>query len=89
LNIHPYFDGFPQNAQRALFDMIYNLGPGRRADKRHHASGLRRYNFMNKAIDEGKWPIAAKLCLRRGIPPDRNRWTADLFLSCVPHLAGK
>lgn len=87
--IYRSFDDFPENAKRALFDMIYNLGAGRIASGHHPASGLRRFSAMNAAIDAGRWEVAAKLSLRHGIPAERNRWTADLFRSCATQMAGR
>lgn len=81
--IYRSFDNIPDNGKRALFDMIYNLGPGRDAMGHHRASGLRRYTAMNVAIDAGHWEVAARLSLRHGIAAERNRWTADLFRSCA------
>ena len=68
-NIFPNFDSFPEPAQRALLDMIYNLGPTR----------LRRYPSMIAAINRGDWERAAEESNRRGISDARNQQTADRF----------
>jgi GH24 family phage-related lysozyme (muramidase) len=83
--IYPEFDQFPEDAQVALFDMIYNLGPGRSANRHHRASGLRRYVYMNTAINKRDWAGAAGGCRRPDIPDDRNTMTAVLFLKCAKH----
>jgi GH24 family phage-related lysozyme (muramidase) len=82
--IYLQFDTFPDDAKVALFDMIYNVGPGRDMTRHHRASGLRNYASMNAAINGGKWSLAADRCLRHGIAPQRNRMTADLFRKCAP-----
>jgi GH24 family phage-related lysozyme (muramidase) len=85
--IYLKFDSFPDDAKVALFDMIYNVGPGRNKTRQHRASGLRAYNSMNAAINAGKWSLAADRCTRHGIPPERNRNTANLFRKCAPPQA--
>jgi GH24 family phage-related lysozyme (muramidase) len=82
--IYLKFDSFPDDAKVALFDMIYNVGPGRNKTRQHRASGMRAYNSMNAAINAGKWSLAADRCVRHGIPAERNRNTANLFRKCVP-----
>jgi len=81
--IYPKFDTFPDAAKLALFDMIYNLGPGQGKTRHHRASGLRAYVGMNAAIARGDWAAAAQHCHRHGIPDARNSQTAALFKSCV------
>src|SRR5215475_6380553 len=85
--IYLQFDSFPDDAKLALFDMIYNVGPGRNKTRQHRASGLRNYASMNAAINAGKWSLAADRCTRHGIPPQRNRRTAELFRNCAPPQA--
>jgi GH24 family phage-related lysozyme (muramidase) len=85
--IYLQFDSFPDDAKVALFDMIYNVGPGRNKTRHHRASGLRNYVSMNAAINAGKWSLAANRCMRLGIPPLRNLRTADLFRKCAPSQA--
>jgi GH24 family phage-related lysozyme (muramidase) len=81
--IYPQFDTFPDNAKLALFDMIYNVGAGHGKTRHHRASGLRAYVGMNAAIAQGDWSTAAQHCHRHGIPPERNRVTAELFKTCA------
>ncbi len=81
--IYPNFDLFPENAKLALFDMVYNLGPGKGKTRHHRSTGLRHYNLLNAAINKEDWESAATHCARRGIPIERNRMTAALFRSCV------
>jgi GH24 family phage-related lysozyme (muramidase) len=85
--IYLQFDSFPDDAKIALFDMIYNVGPGQNKTRQHRASGLRNYAAMNAAINAGKWSLAADRCTRHGIPPQRNRRTAELFRNCAPPQA--
>lgn len=80
--IYPSFESFPENAKLALFDMIYNLGPGRGKTLQHRSTGLRHYSLMNSAIVKGRWSVAAVHSRRYGIPIERNRMTAKLFQSC-------
>ena len=82
-NIYANFDDFPDAAKIALFDMIYNLGPGAGRSRKHRATGLRAYVTMNNAIASGDWATAAQHCRRRGIPADRNAMTVALFKSCI------
>lgn len=82
--IYPGFDKYPLAARVALFDMIYNLGPGRQKTRHHRANGLRAYGRMNSAIAAGKWDDAAKYSHRTGIQDDRNAAIAALFKSCAP-----
>jgi len=82
--IYPKFDSFPDNIKIALFDMIYNLGPGHASTPHHKASGLRKFVLMNKAINNSNWADAAKHCHRLGISHKRNLNTKRLFLSAIP-----
>jgi len=82
-NIYPLFDSFPDAAKIALFDMIYNLGPGHGKTRHHRATGLRAYAGMNAAIARSDWATAAQHCHRGGIPLKRNAATEALFKSCV------
>jgi len=82
--IYLKFDTFPDDAKVALFDMIYNVGPGRNKTRQHRAAGLRAFVSMNAAIDAAHWSLAADRCTRHGIPPERNRNTAHLFKKCAP-----
>lgn len=81
--IYPNFDTFPENTKLALFDMIYNLGPGKWKTLSERATGLRQFVLMNNAINKEDWKTAALHCSRKGIPIERNNMTAALFLSCI------
>lgn len=81
--IYVGFDLLPEDAKLALFDMIYNLGPGRSKTRLHRASGLRGYAHMNTAISKGDWATAALSCMRHGIPSTRNNMTSALFRNCA------
>lgn len=81
--IYPKFDGFPDDAKVALFDMIYNMGAGHGKSRHHRAIGLRSFATMNADINKGNWRDAAKRCHRRGIPEGRNQEVAQLFNNCA------
>lgn len=87
--IYPNFDTFPENAKIALFDMIYNLGPGRYKTSKQRANGIRQYVLMNRAINKEDWKAAAANCFRNGIQIARNNMTAQLFKSCVVKKADR
>ncbi|MCE2030390.1 hypothetical protein [Sessilibacter corallicola] len=64
------FDDFPVEVQKALFDMIFNLGQTK----------LRNVfvNF-NKAIKKEQWDVAAKQSNRPDVNAARNKYVRDLF----------
>ena len=65
--------GYPSPAKRALLDMSFNLG----------LDGLvNKFPSLKKAVETGKWDLAAKECQRNGIGQQRNDWARDLFLQC-------
>jgi GH24 family phage-related lysozyme (muramidase) len=76
------FDTFPEDAQVALIDMIYNLGP----------SGFSKFKKLNAAIREPKgpdWKKAAKSCKRQPpISDERNRTVRELFEAAAKAAAG-
>ena len=59
----------PQPVQRALSDMVWNLGLG----------GLLKYQQLRAALDRRDYATCAMECHRRGVSDARNKWTADLF----------
>jgi GH24 family phage-related lysozyme (muramidase) len=70
--IFPDFDAFPREAQRALVDMVYNLG----------VAGLgKKFPKMIAACNSGDWATAAEQCRRSSCREDRNAWTRDQFLA--------
>jgi GH24 family phage-related lysozyme (muramidase) len=75
VRIYPGFDSMPENAKIALFDMIYNLGPG-------HLE----YKFVQftKAVRARKWATAAIQSYRPQVQPLRNMTTKAYLESCVP-----
>lgn len=74
LRMFPYFGDFPLSAQIALWDMIYNLGPG----------GLRReFPLMRQAIQDGDWEEAARQSHRSDIGESRNDYVHDLFMEAA------
>lgn len=67
------FDEYPASAQRALVDMIYNLGP----------RGLSRFENLRAACEAGDWARAAEECGRSSSRAERNEWTRSLFLEAA------
>ncbi|MGA7236071.1 MAG: hypothetical protein WBY44_10350 [Bryobacteraceae bacterium] len=65
----PAWQGYPEPAQQALFDMAYNLGVG----------GLLKFRKLLAACAASDWETAATECHRAGIADSRNRETAELF----------
>lgn len=68
----PTYDALPDCVKMALLDMAYNLGP---------AGLLDGYPRLMQAVRSGAWAQAAEECLRHGIAPARNAWTAKQFLA--------
>lgn len=64
------FDKFPQPAQVALVDMVFNLGAGKYAVQ---------YARLKAAVATQDWRECAAQCHRRGIQEPRNTATASLF----------
>jgi len=66
------FDAMPQAVQKALFDMVFNLG----------ITKLRtQYVKMNNSIKIENWSVAASESKRIGIAPNRNTYVESLFRS--------
>lgn len=65
----PKFDAWPAPAQTAVFDMAFNLG----------LAGFLKYHQLLGFLDAGNFAAAAGECHRRGIPEERNTYTAQLF----------
>jgi GH24 family phage-related lysozyme (muramidase) len=65
----PAWNGYPEPAQQALFDMAYNLGVG----------GLLKFQRLLAACASGDWETAATQCHRGGIGDARNQETCALF----------
>ena len=66
----PNWNSYPDEVQRALFDMGYNLG----------VNGLLgKFPKMLAAVNAHEWETAAKECQRQGIGDARNAATAALF----------
>lgn len=66
------FDDMPCNVQLALFDMIFNLGPGKI---------VRVFAQFDKAIKAGDWKKAADQCNRPQISALRNQYVKNLLLN--------
>ena len=64
------FDAMPSEVQKALFDMVFNLGITKLKNQ---------YVKFNGFIKSEKWDDAAKQSNRIGISPTRNKYVFDLF----------
>ncbi len=64
------FDGMPLEVQKALFDMVFNLGITKLK---------KQYTKMNDFIKTTSWEDAAKQSNRIGISATRNKYVFDLF----------
>ncbi|MFA7553498.1 MAG: hypothetical protein WCY88_04540 [Spongiibacteraceae bacterium] len=64
------FDTMPIDIQKALFDMVFNLGITKLK---------KQYVKLNGFIKSEKWDDAAKQSNRVGISPTRNKYVFDLF----------
>lgn len=67
------FGNLPVSAQIALWDMIYNLGPG----------GLEDFRLLRQAIRDGDWAEAARQSHREGPSEERNRFVFNLFMDAA------
>ncbi|NOS88527.1 MAG: hypothetical protein HOP34_08305 [Methylococcaceae bacterium] len=74
---------YPTTVKRALLDMAYNLGMGKDATKKHHATGLHQFKTLKAAVESGDWKKASENCHRKGPSEERNNWTRDLFLEAA------
>jgi len=64
------FDAMPVEVQKALFDMVFNLGITKLKNQ---------YTKFNGFIKTEAWGDAAKQSNRMGISPVRNKYVLDLF----------
>jgi GH24 family phage-related lysozyme (muramidase) len=64
------FDDFPDEVQKALFDMIFNLG-----QTKLHST----FTKFNDAVKKEKWDDAAKQSNRPDVNAARNKYVKDLF----------
>lgn len=65
------FDVMPEEVQKALFDMVFNLGITKLKNQ---------YTKMNGFIKVEKWADAAGQSNRMGISPLRNKYVFGLFM---------
>jgi GH24 family phage-related lysozyme (muramidase) len=69
---NPYaeFDAFPEPAQIAILDLMYNLG----------AAGLRtKWPTFTKAVKDRRWKDAAAAANRPQLSSERNKWVRGLL----------
>ncbi len=65
------FDGMPPQVQRALFDMVFNLGLTKLKSQ---------FTKFNRAIKSEKWDVAASESSRTKIDKSRNLHVENLFM---------
>lgn len=70
----PAFWAWPQPAQLAALDMIYNLGAARLL-----GGGTKSFPHWKAAAMREDWPTCAAECKRDGVNLDRNEWTEGQF----------
>lgn len=68
--LYPEYDAFPQSAQLALLDMIFQCGAG---------SLKRNWPNFSAAVHRKAWRKCAVLCHRKASSDVRNNTIADLF----------
>lgn len=90
--LYPKYDSFPAPAQKALMDMIFNMGLGNMNEKPKPKHGLASFVTMNGHInqDPPDWIAVSHECHRRDDDPDRqtlhderNEWTKGKFLEAA------
>ena len=67
----PAFETYPEPAQLALYDMVFNLG------------SFRAFPRFGAAVLNRNWASAAAECQREGIGAARNQDTKNQFLECA------
>jgi GH24 family phage-related lysozyme (muramidase) len=73
----PEFWSWPQTAQLALLDMIFNLGTGGLfGSEMPKKDG---FPHLAAAAKLENWTVCAEECQRGGIGPVRNTWTREQF----------
>lgn len=68
------FDGLPKPVQKALFDMIFNLG----ATRIVHV-----FTSFDRAVKAGDWKTAAEQSNRPQVSSARNQYVKQLFLTAA------
>lgn len=63
------FASFPEPAQSALVDLVFNLGVG----------GLGKFHRLADAVERRNWSACAAECNRRTSRDERNKWTREKF----------
>lgn len=72
---HEYFNSIPENIQRALLDMQFNMGNSRFNEK--------TWPRLHEAVQRGDWKTAYEECGRTKIQESRRQWTKDMFKSQI------
>ena len=71
IKIFPNFGKFPESAQLALLDMMYNLG------------SFQEFPNLQRFVLEEDWVGAANESERGGPSPERNAYVFDLFMDAA------
>jgi GH24 family phage-related lysozyme (muramidase) len=74
------FDDFDENVQRALFDMIFNLGPNKI---------VHTFKTFDAALKASNWTQASEESFRPDVPDDRNAYVCDLLLAAAARVKAK
>lgn len=82
---YPGFDRFPEDAQVALLDMVYNLGPGFPDTWKKFSAAVRRPE--NKGGPD--WRTAAAQSNRYQLSAERNHEVKSLFLRAATFAEAK
>jgi GH24 family phage-related lysozyme (muramidase) len=69
----PEYESYPKQVQVALFDMVYNLGPGRFGEYKH----------LKQSLKDRDWAKAAEECYRHGVQESRNDFAKQMFESAA------
>lgn len=77
--LYSEYDAFPEDAQLALLDMVFNLGKG----------GLAKFSTFGKAVIAQDWMLAAEECNRSTSTADRNGNTKLLLQAAAKANAEK
>jgi len=68
------YSQYPETAQKALMDMVFNLG---------NRGLIEKFPSLTRAVREQNWEKCAKQCHRRGISEARNDEVYALFMAAA------
>lgn len=70
-----YFNSLPENIQRVLLDMQFNMG--------NNKFNERTWPKLHEAVKKGDWKTAYEECGRAMVQPARREWTKEMFRSQI------